>query len=164
MNRPSPATATERSAQRLVCALLALAAVGLAVATPWLILPFKAETPWYESAATFPRAALLLVVLGAGMELVRRSGDARASAGEELDSSAARMGLAGAVLALFAGYALITPWLGFGVTSAVFLLLAGRLVGLPWRTAAALALPTALVLWVVFVRMLKVAFGHGLLF
>ena len=164
MNRPSPDAASERSAQRLLWALLALSALCLAIATPWLILPFKAETPWYESAATFPRAALLLVVLGAGVELARRNGDAPASAGEELDSSAARLGLAGAALALFAGYALITPWLGFGVTSALFLLLASRLVGLSWRTAAALALPTALVLWVVFVQVLKVAFGHGLLF
>lgn len=164
MNPPTSETHGERPAQLVTLAVLALAAGGVAMATPWLIVPFKAEVPWYESAATFPRAALLLVVFGAGVEFFRRRRGALAPQGEELDSSTAQLGLGAAVLALFAGYALLTPWLGFGVSSAAFLLLAGRLVGLPWRTAALLALPTAVLLWIVFVRMLKVAFGHGLLF
>jgi hypothetical protein len=163
LNLPTSETTAERPAQLATLAVLALVALGVAIATPWLIVPFKAGVPWYESAATFPRAALLLAVFGAGVEFARRRRGALAPQGEELDSSSARMGLASAVLALFAGYALITPWLGFGVSSAVFLLLAGRLVGLRWRTTALLALPTAVLLWIVFVRMLKVAFGHGLL-
>ena len=69
-----------------------------------------------------------------------------------------------AMLALFIAYALAVPWLGFAVSTALYLILCGAMLRLPWRLTGAIALPMALVLWVVFVKLLKVAFGHGLFF
>jgi hypothetical protein len=59
---------------------------------------------------------------------------------------------------------LAVPVLGFGVSSALFLLATGLAIGLGWRVALLLALPLALLLWAVFVLGLKVAFCHGWLF
>lgn len=143
--------------------LAAVAAAGIAL-TPRLITPWRAEVPWYESAATFPRLALLLVVVGSALEALRRLRGHAPVASDELDSGAARMPRVAAALALFCAYAVAVPVLGFGVSSAVFVVATARAVGLPWRTALALALPLAAALWLVFVPGLRVAFGHGLLF
>lgn len=150
--------------QTLALALLAAVAVGLWWATPMLIVPYKAEQAWYESAATFPRLALLIVALCGVIEAGRRWRGTANSVTDELDSSAASLPRMAAALALFAGYVLAVPVLGFGVSSALFLASTGRAVGLSWRAALALSLPMAMVLWWVFVRLLRVAFGHGLLF
>jgi hypothetical protein len=53
------------------------------------------------------------------------------------------------------------PVLGFGTSTALFLLACGRLVGLSRRATVVLALPLAALLWLVFVQGLKVAFGYG---
>jgi len=151
-------------AEAAALALLGAGAAALAVATAQLVVPWRDAVPWYESAGSFPRAALALVVLGALAELVRRWRGGSTVASEELDSGAARLPLAAAVALLFAVYALSVPVLGFAVSTAVFLLVAARLAGLAWRIAAALALPLAAVLWLVFVKGLAIAFGHGLLF
>ncbi len=148
--------------------LLSLAAVGVAlvVLTPRLVVPFKPEVPWYESAATFPRVALALVVLGALVEALRRLRSTHRVASDELDSGAAQWPRVVAALVLFVGYALAVPIIGFGVSSALFIAGTARAVGLSWRAALALALalPLALLLWLVFVVALKVAFGRGWLF
>lgn len=143
---------------------LAAVAVGLWWATPQLVVPYRPDLPWWESAAFFPRAALLLMAAAALAEAVQRWRGAARGASEELDAEAVDIGRALRALALFVVYALAVPLLGFGVASALFLLAAGRAVGLPWRQAAGLALPLAALLWLVFVQGLKVAFGHGLLF
>ena len=157
-----PATVSRR--ELLTLAVLAAVALGLWWATPQLIVPYRPEKPWYESAATFPRLALLLLAVGALVEALQRWRGAARGASDELDSGAAQLPRAAAALALFALYALAVPWLGFGVSSALFLLATARAVGLGWRAALALALPMAALLWLVFARLLKVAFGHGLLF
>ena len=146
--------------------LLVLAGVAGAalLATPALIVPFPAQAPWYESAAMFPRAALALVVIGALAELMLRRRALEVADSDELDSSQVRMPLALAMLALFIGYALAVPWLGFAVSTALYLGLCGTMLRLPWRLTLVIALPMALLLWVVFVKLLKVAFGHGLFF
>ncbi len=146
--------------------LLALAGVAGAalLATPSLIVPFPAQAPWYESAAMFPRVALALAVVGALAELALRRRALNIADSDELDSSQVRMPLALAMLALFVAYALAVPWLGFAVSTALYLGLCGMALRLPWRLTLMIALPMALGLWVVFVKLLKVAFGHGLLF
>lgn len=161
---PASGPARTPRLELLTLAVLAVAALGLWWATPQLIVPFRTGQPWYESAATFPRGALLLLAAGALLEALQRWRGAARGASDELDSSAAQLPRAAAALGLFALYALAVPWLGFGVSSALFLLATARAVGLGWRAALALALPTAAVLWLLFARLLKVAFGHGLLF
>lgn len=148
----------------LALALLAVVTASLWWATPQLVVPYRPELPWWESAAFFPRVALLLVAGAALAEAVQRWRGVARGASEELDAEAVDMGRALRALALFVAYALAVPVLGFGVASALFLLAAGRAVGLPWRQAVTLALPLAVLLWAVFVLGLKVAFGHGLLF
>jgi hypothetical protein len=150
-------------AERALLAALALAALGLFLGTPGLIVPWKAQLPWYESAAFFPRLGLVIVALGAVAELLVRARSRQRFQSEELDSSAAQLPKAAGSVLLFALYALAVPVLGFGTSTALFLLTCGRLVGLSWRTTVALALPLAALLWLVFVLGLKVAFGHGLL-
>lgn len=146
--------------------LLVLAGLALAllVLTPRLIVPFSAQGAWYESPAMFPRAGLALVVVGALAEWWRRRRAVEGAGGEELDSSAADLARAALVVLLFGAYALAVPRLGFATASVLFLLVAGRTVGLGWRASLALAVPLALAMWLAFVVLLKVAFGHGLLF
>jgi putative tricarboxylic transport membrane protein len=148
--------------------LLLLALVGVAgaalLATPALITPFPKGVPWYESAAMFPRVALALAVLGGLAEVVVRRKPVSAGGSEELDSSQVRMPLALAMLALFLVYALLVPVLGFFVSTTLYLLASSAVLGLPWRVSVMLSLPLAAVLWFTFVRVLKVAFGHGWLF
>ena len=62
------------------------------------------------------------------------------------------------------GYALAVPWLGLAVSTALYIGLCGAVLRLPWRLTLAIAVTMSLGLWVVFVKLLKVAFGHGLLF
>jgi hypothetical protein len=143
---------------------LVVGALGLLLATPYLITPWPTQAPWYESAAFFPRLGLALTVLGALGELHARRTRSGQVGNEELDSSTAELPRALMALACFALYALVVPVLGFGVSTALFLLACGRASGLGWRVALALAAPLALALWAVFVVGLKVAFGHGLLF
>ncbi len=167
--RPDPAAdapGQRRALARELSALglLAFVALVLLALTPRLILPFKPEVPWYESAASFPRTALALMALGAIVEGLRRLRGMSLVVTEELDTSTARMPRMLAALASFTIYALAVPQLGFGVSSALFLAFTARAVGLGWRAALLLALPMALGMWLVFVYGLNVAFGHGLLF
>lgn len=139
-------------------AIAVLAAAALA-ATPWLIKPYRASAPWYDSAAMFPRFALVLVLAGAfGEWLMRRRGKPEVES-EELDAGQSRPALMGLVLVLFLAYSWLTPLLGFLAATAAFLLAAARVLGLTWRTSLALAVPLALVQSLVFEKLLKVAFG-----
>ena len=149
---------------RLQLLALAAAAAACLVATPWLIVPFPQQAPWFESAAMFPRAALALVLLGALAELLVRRHGVAAGDSDELDSRAMRLPLALAMLALFVAYAALVPVLGFACSTGLYLLGCGRVLGLPWRQTVLLAAGMALALWLLFVQLLKVAFGHGWLF
>lgn len=153
------------SADQLLLAALVLGSLALVAATPALIVPYPARVPWYESSALFPRLTLVLAICGGLAELwLRWRGLEQEVAGsEELDSSSADIRHAVAAVALFAAYTLATPWLGYASCTVLYLLATGRLLGLRWREALMLALPLTAVLWLVFVQVLKVAFGHGLL-
>lgn len=158
--------ATDGSSRKesLTLAVLAALAVGLWWATPTLIMPYRAEQAWYESAGTFPRLALSIIVLAGAVGALKRWRGKSRSVSDELDSTTASMPRVAMALALFVGYVLAVPVLGFAVASALFLAFTARAVGLSWRTAWLLGLPMALTLWLLFVRVLKVSFGHGLLF
>lgn len=148
----------------LALALLAVLALALWWATPQLVVPYRPQLPWWESAAFFPRAALVLVALAALAEGLQRWRGAARGASDELDAQTVNVPRALAALALFTAYALAVPVLGFATSSALFLLATGRAVGLGWRQALTVSLPLALLLWAVFVKGLKVSFGHGCLF
>jgi hypothetical protein len=153
-----------KRAAPLALVLLSALCAALVGATHWLIVPWRAAVPWYESAATFPRAMLACVSFAALLEAARRLRGGAVVTSEELDSGAARLPRAALVLALFVAYALAVPVLGFGFSTIVFVALAARAAGLSWRAGFMLALPLGLALWAVFVPGLKVAFGHGWLF
>lgn len=148
---------------RILLVGLAAVAAALLAATPSLIKPFPQDVPWFESTAMFPRIALGLIVAGAIAEVAMRRRGHVGVEDEELDASASRPWQAAAAVALFLAYSFAVPLLGFMTSTALFAVVTARLSGLPWRVALALALPLAVVLWVVFVQLLKVAFGAGLL-
>jgi hypothetical protein len=138
---------------------------ALWMATPMLIQPFPAKAPWYESAASFPRAALILAALAAGIELFLRIKKTKPTAinsgSDELDSSSANLKLAFGALVLFCAYAFAVPVVGFLLSTLLFLIACGLMLRLPILQILLLATPLSLGLWFVFVKVLKVAFGHG---
>ncbi len=148
---------------RWLLLLLALVAAGLLMGTPRLIEPYSGQQAWYESPALFPRLALALVLVGGLCECLLRRKAVDPADSEELDSSAASMPLALAMVLLFGLYMLAVPTLGYLSSSLLFLLAAGRLLSMGWRMTLLVALGLSLGLWGVFVRVLKVSFGHGLL-
>lgn len=145
----------------LLLVLTVFAGVTL-LATPSLIVPWPQEAPWYESPGTFPRFALMLVMVGALVELWRRKQQAPDAGSEEMDASASRPGLMLISVALFIAYSLAAPVLGFLSSTLLFVLITGRTVGLSWRISALIAMPLAVVLWLVFVKVLHIAFGGWL--
>jgi cytochrome b561 len=148
-----------------VALLLVIIALALAtlLATPLLVQPFPTKAPWYESAASFPRAALLLVAFAGLVEIFLRlkSSTTKLGGSDELDSSAANIKLAAAALGLFCVYALAVPLIGFLVSTFAFLVACGLLLKLPLKQLFLLVTPLSFALWFVFVKILKVAFGHG---
>jgi putative tricarboxylic transport membrane protein len=146
----------------LLVAIIVLA-IAAFLATPQLIQPFPSNAPWYESAASFPRAALVLVALAGLVEIaVRVKNKAiKPSGSDELDSSAANFKLASGALILFVLYAIAVPRLGFLVSALAFLVACGLMLKLPVKQVLLLALPLSACIWFVFVKVLKVSFGHG---
>ncbi len=145
---------------------LVVAAAVLFWASRTLIIPYPVNAPWYESAALFPRITLGVAVCGGLAELFvrRRSGAEDAAGTEELDSSAANLWQAGVAVVLFMVYTLTIPWVGYATCTLLFLVATGMVLGLRWGEVMLLAVPLTAVMWLVFVQVLKVAFGHGLLF
>lgn len=146
---------------RVLLVLLAVLAMGLALAMRQLIVPFPQGVVWYDSAAFFPALMLTLVAVAACLEALRRRRPQQLSSSEELDSSQASIRLALAMLGLFGLYMWAVPSLGYLSSTLLFLLCSSRVLGFGWRTTVALSLPLALAMWWVFARLLKVHFGHG---
>lgn len=146
---------------RVVLVVLALVALGLLLATPWLIKPFPQAAPWYESAAMFPRVALGVVIVSACAEFFLRRRNPKSTESDELDSSTANLPKALMIISLFVAYCFLVPILGYLSSSFMFLLVGGRIAGLSLRLALVLAGALSLVMWAVFQITLKVAFGHG---
>ena len=142
-------------------AVLALLAGGLALASRTLIVPYPQGVAWFESAAFFPLLALGLMALAGVVEVFHRRRAIELKDSDELNSSQARMGLAWAMLGLFGLYMLAVPWLGYLSSTLLFLVASSRVLGFSWRTTWALSLPLALAMWWVFLKLLKVHFGHG---
>jgi hypothetical protein len=146
---------------RVLLLVLALMAGNLLMASRQLIVPYPETALWYESAAFFPMLALGLMALAGLVEVFNRRDALELKDSDELDSSQTRMGLAWAVLGLFGLYMLAVPWLGYLSSTLLFLVASSRVLGFSWRITWALSLPLALVMWWVFLKLLKVHFGHG---
>lgn len=150
-----------RSWDRLFLLVLAVLAGGLALTSRTLIVPYPQAVAWFESAAFFPLLALGLMALAGVVEVFNRRHAIELKESEELNSSRARMGLVWAMLCLFGLYMLAVPWLGYLSSTLLFLVASSRVLGFSWRITWALSLPLALVMWWVFLKLLKVHFGHG---
>ncbi len=146
---------------RVLLLVLAVLAGGLAMASRSLIVPYPQATAWFESAAFFPLLALGLMALAGLVEVFNRRHAMALKESEELDSSQARMGLAWSMLGLLGLYMLAVPWMGYLSSTLLFLVASSRVLGFAWRTTWALSLPLALAMWWVFLKLLKVHFGHG---
>jgi Tripartite tricarboxylate transporter TctB family len=146
---------------RVVLVTLGMLFIGMLLATPVLIKPFPLNAPWYESAAMFPRVALVLAALGAALELVLRRKNLKVGDSDELDSSSANLGIALWIIGAFASYCVLAPLLGYLTSTLLFLLVGARVVGLPWKTTLMISVSISMVMWAVFKLALKVAFGHG---
>ncbi len=141
--------------------LVSLVAAAVLMATPQLITPYPAQAAWFESAAFFPRMALALVCIAGLFELYRRRSSVELADSDELDSSAANMRQALGMLALFGLYMLAVPWMGYLSSTWLFLMASGAWLSLNWRTTLGLSVLLSLGMWAVFVKVLKVYFGHG---
>jgi len=141
--------------------LLALAAAAAMLATPQLITPFPAKAAWFESAAFFPRVTLALACLAGGVELYQRRHAVEVADSDELDSSNASMRQALGMLALFGLYMLAVPWMGYLSSTWLFLMASGAWLGLSQRATLVLSVLLSVAMWVIFVKVLKVYFGHG---
>lgn len=131
------------------------------LATPQLITPFPAKAAWFESAAFFPRVTLALACLAGGVELYQRRHAVEVADSDELDSSSASMHQALGMLALFGLYMLAVPWMGYLSSTWLFLMASGAWLGLSQRATLVLSVLLSVAMWVIFVKVLKVYFGHG---
>jgi len=141
--------------------LLALAALCMLLATPEMITPFPSQAAWYESAALFPRVTLGLAACAGLVELYKRRSTVEVADSDELDSSNAQMSQALGMLVLFGLYMLAVPWLGYLTSTLAFMLASGIWLGLGLRITLGLGVLFSLTMWWLFVKVLKVYFGHG---
>ena len=146
---------------KTVVLLVSLAAAAVLMATPQLITPYPAHAAWFESAAFFPRVTLALACVAGFFELYQRRSSIELADSDELDSSAANMRQALGMLALFGLYMLAVPWIGYLSSTWLFLLASGAWLGLSRRATFSLSVLLSLAMWLVFVKVLKVYFGHG---
>lgn len=157
----SPHSESSWSWDRRLVLLVSLIAATVLMATPRLITPFPAQAAWYESAAFFPRLALALACIAGLFELHQRRSAVELADSDELDSSAANMRQALGMLALFGLYMLAVPFMGYLSSTWLFLMASGAWLGLSGRATLGLSALLSLGMWAMFVKVLKVYFGHG---
>jgi len=105
--------------------------------------------------------SLALACVAGLFELYQRRSSIELADSDELDSSAANMRQALGMLALFGLYMLAVPWMGYLSSTWLFLLASGAWLGLSRRATFSLSVLLSLAMWLVFVKVLKVYFGHG---
>lgn len=146
--------------------LLALSCAALCIwqLSPLLIQPYPHNANWFESAALFPQLSLLIVAVGGLFEIYQRRHQSESGESEELDSSAVDIRDAIAMLVVFGIYMLAVPVVGYLVSTLAFLLVGCWLLKFERRTSLLLAFSLSFIMWVIFVQILKVYFGHSWLF
>jgi len=126
-----------------------------------LIQPYPHNANWFESTALFPRLSLLIVAVAGLIEIYQRRHQMAAGESEELDSSAANIQDAISMVVAFALYMLAVPFLGYLISTLLFLSVGCWLLQFDFRTSMLLAITLSVTMWVVFVKVLKVYFGHA---
>ena len=146
--------------------LLALSCAALWIwqLSPLLIQPYPHNANWFESAALFPQLSLLIVAVCGLFEIYQRRHQIESGESEELDSSAVDIRDAIAMLVAFGIYMLAVPVVGYLVSTLAFLLVGCWLLKFERRTSLLLAFSLSFIMWVIFVQILKVYFGHSWLF
>jgi len=107
---------------------------------------------------------LLIVAVGGLFEIYQRRHQSESGESEELDSSAVDIRDAIAMLVAFGIYMLAVPAVGYLVSTLAFLLVGCWLLKFERRTSLLLAFSLSFIMWVIFVQILKVYFGHSWLF
>ena len=143
--------------------LLALSFIAVCVwyFSTQLIQPYPHNANWFESTALFPRLSLLIVAVAGLIEIYQRRHQMAAGESEELDSSAANIQDAISMVVAFALYMLAVPFLGYLISALLFLSVGCWLLQFDFRTSMLLAITLSVTMWVVFVKVLKVYFGHA---
>lgn len=143
--------------------LLALSCAALCIwqLSPLLIQPYPHNANWFESAALFPKLSLLIVAVAGLIEIYQRRHQMASDESEELDSSAANIQDAIPMVVAFALYMLAVPFLGYLISTMLFLSVGCWLLQFDFRTSMLLAITLSVTMWVVFVKVLKVYFGHA---
>jgi hypothetical protein len=143
--------------------LLALSFIAVCVwyFSTQLIQPYPHNANWFESTALFPRLSLLIVAVAGLIEIYQRRHQMAAGESEELDSSAANIQDAISMVVAFALYMLAVPFLGYLISTLLFLSVGCWLLRFDFRTSMLLAITLSVTMWVVFVKVLKVYFGHA---
>jgi len=143
--------------------LLALSFIAVCVwyFSTQLIQPYPHNANWFESAALFPKLSLLIVAVAGLIEIYQRRHQMASGESEELDSSAANIQDAISMVVAFALYMLAVPFLGYLISTLLFLSVGCWLLRFDFRTSMLLAITLSVTMWVVFVKVLKVYFGHA---
>jgi hypothetical protein len=140
---------------------LSCAALCIWQLSPLQIQPYPHNANWFESAALFPKLSLLIVAVAGLIEIYQRRHQMAAGESEELDSSAANIQDAIPMVVAFALYMLAVPFLGYLISTLLFLSVGCWLLQFDFRTSMLLAITLSVTMWVVFVKVLKVYFGHA---
>lgn len=101
------------------------------------------------------------MAVGGLFEIYQRRHQSESGESEELDSSAANIHDAIAMLLAFGLYMLAVPFVGYLSSTLVFLLVGCWLLKFERRTSLILAISLSFTMWVVFVKILKVYFGQS---
>jgi hypothetical protein len=143
--------------------LLALSFIAVCVwyFSTQLIQPYPHNANWFESAALFPKLSLLIVAVAGLIEIYQRRHQMASDESEELDSSAANIQDAIPMVVAFALYMLAVPFLGYLISTLLFLSVGCWLLQFDFRTSMLLAITLSVTMWVVFVKVIKVYFGHA---
>ncbi len=148
----------------LLLALIGAGTLALAWFTDELVRHADRAAPYYRSPDFFPRLALLVAGCGALGLAWRHLRYGPGSSDESLPRTRPRPLLVLALIVLFGAYILAVPWLGYHLSTGLFvasgLILAGR--GLLGSLLASVVLAASL--WLVFVQLLGVWFPVPRLF
>ena len=161
MNSPLLSRLGSWTWDRTLLLALSCLAVCIWLLSSQLIQPYPHQANWFESAALFPKISLLIMAVGGLFEIYQRRHQSESGESEELDSSAAIIHDAIAMLLAFGLYMLAVPFVGYLSSTLVFLLVGCWLLKFERRTSLILAVSLSFTMWVVFVKILKVYFGQS---